>query len=141
MPKTIKDYFKVQELVCPHILQRYAEVQIWSFIDPRLLETLLLIREKIKKPIVINNSSGYTQRGLRCNCCQIVKDKTNAGSPYLSAHVRGTGVDFHVTGMTAEQVRKFITTLNLPYKIRLEKDVTWVHLDMDNFSGEPIQYF
>nr|DAG74273.1 MAG TPA: hypothetical protein [Caudoviricetes sp.]DAG95715.1 MAG TPA: hypothetical protein [Crassvirales sp.] len=40
------------------------------FLSTPLLHTLLVIRRDIlQKPMTINNSSNYTQRGLRCNMC------------------------------------------------------------------------
>ena len=48
-------YFKIQELVCPEVYKNYGE-QAWMFIDPELIETLDIIREKIlNKPMIVNN--------------------------------------------------------------------------------------
>lgn len=38
-------YFKIQELVCNHVMQSYSEEQIWSFLDEDLKKTLDIIRE------------------------------------------------------------------------------------------------
>ena len=48
--------------------------------------------------------------------------------------MQGTAVDFDVQGMSAEEVRKWIerNKVLLPYPIRLEEGVNWVHLDMRN---------
>ena len=43
---TIKDYFDIRELVCPHVHDKFG-AYAWQFFDPRLLDTLLVIREKI----------------------------------------------------------------------------------------------
>lgn len=143
--KKFKDVFKLSELVCPHVLKKYPEKQAWSFLDPRALETLAVIRTEILGvPLTINTSDGrFTQRGLRCNCCQLVKAQTNKNNPYLSAHVLGKGFDFDAKGMTAEQARQKIIAAKdkLPYSIRLEKDVTWVHFDLANYSDEKVQLF
>lgn len=137
--------FEIQELVCPHIHAGYNEKTQWMFVDMRLLETLNVVREQIvKTSMTINNykiGGSFSQRGVRCNCCQIVKDKKKV---YMSAHVTGKGVDFDVKGMTAEQVRQAIIKNKhlLPYPIRLEKGVSWVHLDVyDNGSGEKVSLF
>ena len=128
-------YFKIQELVCPEVYRRYGE-RAWMFIDPELIETLDMIREKIIcKPMIVNNwntGGSYTQRGLRCNLCQLVKDKTKAGKLYLSAHNFGKAVDATVQGMTAEEARRLIVKnqILLPYPIRLEDRVNWLHLDV-----------
>lgn len=140
-----KKAFKLSELVCPHVLKKYSAAQVWSFFDPRALEVLYIIRFKILNvPLIINTSDGkYTQRGLRCNVCDLVKSQTNKNNPYLSAHIRGNGFDFIPSGMSAEEARKKIIANKslLPYPIRLEKDVSWVHFDLSVFSGEQIQTF
>ena len=75
---SIKDYFDIQELVCRHVYEKFGDIA-WQFFDNRLLETLLVIREKLGKPIYVNNwqvGGNLTQRGLRCNACQLVAEKT-----------------------------------------------------------------
>lgn len=142
----IGNYFTIREWVCPHVYNAFGG-SAWSFIDDRLLETVLFIREGIGQGIVINNwhaGGQFSQRGLRCNLCQLVKEKSDAGRVYLTAHAQGTGVDFDVLGMSAREVRDWLRDHRggLPYPIRLERDVTWVHLDLRN-DGEnaPITYF
>ena len=137
-------YFKIEELVCRHVYEKFGD-RAWMFIDDRLIETLNLLREKILGvPMIINtwkDGGGYSQRGLRCNRCQIVREKT---SPYLSAHILGKGVDFNASGMTAEQARNEIIKAQvlLPWPIRLEKGVSWVHLDVyDNGDGNKVTLF
>lgn len=131
---TIKDYFDINELVCPHVYKAHGE-KAWNFFDPRLLAVLLYIREGIGKPIYVNSypiGGNLTQRGFRCNLCQLVADKTKAKTLYASAHMRGMAVDFSVTGMTADAVRTWIkqNANRLPHPVRLEEGVTWVHLDV-----------
>ena len=50
----------------------------------------------------------------------------------MSAHVEGQAVDFSVKGMTAAEVRKWLKQHEdrLPYPIRLEDGVKWVHCDV-----------
>ena len=97
--------FNIKEFVCPHVYERFGEAA-WNYFDIRLLETILWIRKTLGKPMTINNwSAGKTQRGLRCNLCQMVKDKDRA---YLSAHVLGQGIDFDVKGMEAADVRQWL---------------------------------
>lgn len=133
---SIRDYFDIQELVCKHVYNKFGD-NAWQFFDDRLLETLLVIREKLGKPVTVNNwklGGNLTQRGLRCNVCQLVAEKTRLKKVYMSAHSQGTAVDFDVKGMTALDVRNWIkdNQILLPYPIRLEQDVTWVHMDMRN---------
>lgn len=137
----LKQYFNVKELVCPHTYAKFREGS-WMFLSTQLLHTILIVRETIlKRPMLVNNSSNFTQRGLRCNMCQLVKSKTSA---YLSAHVLGEGIDFSCSDISAEEIRKEITANSnlLPYKIRLESDVTWCHIDCyDNGNAAKISYF
>lgn len=139
--------FDIQELVCPHIYNRHGE-KAWDMLDENLLKVLIWIREKLGKPIYVNNwnykQGTLSQRGMRCNCCQLVKDKTAKGIPYVSAHVLGKAVDFDVKGMTAQEVRDWIyeNRQRLPHPVRLEDGVTWVHLDVrsDKWSSM-VEYF
>lgn len=136
----IKAYFDIKELVCKHVYDKFGE-RAWIFFDDRLLETLFVIRDVIGKPIYVNNWSvggNLTQRGLRCNVCALVAEKTRLEKVYMSAHFQGIGVDFEVQGMSAQMVRDWIVKNQtiLPYPVRLEKDVTWVHLDLRNDGRE-----
>lgn len=147
--KEIKKYFKVQELVSSKVYKKYGESS-WKFLCPRLLQTLLVIRKKLNKPITINNwhnGGKFSQRGLRSNLGSIFLSKFKKGALYLSGHVLGKAVDFDVAGMTANEVRDWLVTNEkiLPYKIRLEnklkgKYISWVHLDMIWESKNPKVY-
>ena len=136
-------YFKLEELVCPHIFAKYGGFA-WNFLDPRLLTLLDNIRSGIGKPVTVNNyRDGLDERGLRCTKCEIVRKEIEAGNLYMSAHTLGKAVDFDVEGLTAEETRLILTAKkNLwPYGFRLERDVTWVHLDMFNPGIEKIVFF
>lgn len=123
----LKQYFNVKELVCPHTYQMYGE-NAWQFLSTCYLETLLVIREQILAAPMYCNTSNLTQRGLRCNLCPIVANKH---SLYLSAHILGKAGDFTVRGLSAEEARNNIIQNShlLPYPIRMEKNVTWLHID------------
>lgn len=132
----VKKYFHIQELVCPHIFKVHGD-KSWKFLDTSILHVLLvLITEILKVPMVINdyhNKGTITQRGLRCNLCPLVKNKTTQGLLYLTAH-RGMAFDIVFTkasSMTADRARSLIKENKdkLPCNVRLEKDVTWLHID------------
>lgn len=142
---TIKDYFGIKELVCPHVYDKFRE-QAWQFFDPRLLDVLLVIREAVNRPIYVNNydsGGNFDERGYRCNICNIPKDKTRLEKLYMSAHCQGMAVDFDVKGMSAEEVRRWIkdNQILLPYPIRIEEDVNWVHLDTRSDGFRQITWF
>lgn len=142
----IKDYFDIGELVCRDVYDKFGE-GAWQFFDGRLLETLLVVREKLGKPVYVNNwqwGGILTQRGLRCNVCPLVREKTKLQKVYVSAHLQGTALDFDVKGMDASEVRQWIgkNQILLPYPVRLESDVPWVHLDLRNDGSKgKVVYF
>lgn len=124
----IRPYFDIDELVCPHVYAKWKD-QSWQFLDTDYLHCLLVIRRDIIQKPMYCNGKGKTERGLRCNRCSIVRGKSG---PYLSAHVLGKAGDFTVVGMSAEEARKVIkaNASKLPCNIRLEKGVSWVHIDV-----------
>ena len=84
----------------------------------------------------------FSQRGLRCNICGLNYVKTQAGIIYVSPHFLGKADDYDVQGMVAEEVRQWILAHqnDLPYPIRFEKGVTWVHMDCEEaITGEKVQ--
>lgn len=141
----IKDCFNIKELVCPHVYDKHREFA-WNFFDPRLLDTMLVIREKLNRPIYVNNwdmGGSFTQRGFRCNLCPLVKEKTSLEKLYITEHGQGMGIDFDVKGMSAEEVRKWIVNnkIFLPHPIRLESDVNWVHLGVRTDGMQAVTFF
>lgn len=133
----LSQFFRVQELVCNHTYSKYGQSS-WNFLDTHYLHCLLIIRRDILKKPMTCNGSGKNQRGLRCNMCQLVRGKT---SVYLSAHILGKAGDFDVAGMTAEEARQAIkNNANLlPYPVRLEKGVYWLHMDVRSDDTRPFQ--
>jgi len=143
------EYFALEEIVREDVLIQYGRNRdlLLSRFDPRLLETMIFIREELG-PITINNykwGGRFDERGLRDNDAPMVKRK---GRPYLSAHTLGAAFDFDVEGMTAIEVREWIESNQerLPYKVRLErklngKYISWVHLDVCDEPKNPKVYF
>lgn len=134
-------YFIIQELVCPHVFKKYGEVA-WQFFDDKLLMTLDFIREALG-PMYVNNWDMteeerkklemplYDERGFRCIQCDLVKNAIKEERLYVSSHMTGQGVDFNIEFLHASKVRLWIAGnfIKLPFPIRLEKGVSWVHLD------------
>lgn len=126
--KELKKYFQLKELVCPHCLEQYGD-KCWQFLSTELLSILLTLRTKVlNTPMIVNSKTTYTQRGLRCNMCQLVKNKKRV---YMSAHNLGKAIDFHTDKYTPEQCRQLIKENidKFEYPIRLEEGVNWVHVD------------
>jgi len=142
--KAIKPFFSIDELVCDHTLKKYGE-NAWRFLDTNLLWALLIIRRDIIKLPMWCNSKTAHQRGLRCNRCDIVKNKKDV---YLSAHCLGKAVDLTITGMKAHDAREKIKDNAdlLPCKIRLEKwdsggnEISWLHIDVIDEEKNPKVY-
>lgn len=123
----LHQFFQVSELVCEHTHSAWGE-RSWQFLDTDYLHTLLVIRRDILQVPMTCNHAGATQRGLRCNRCEMVKDKSKV---YLSSHILGKAGDFTPKGLTAEQSRQRIKEMQhlLPCNIRLEGGVSWLHFD------------
>jgi hypothetical protein len=139
----LKAYFSVQDLVCDHCYAKFGELS-WQFLSTEILHTLLILRRDIFKVPMFVNYDGKHQRGLRCNICPLVKEKTYNGQIYLSAHVNGNGLDIDIRGYTAQQARDKIKSVSflLPYKVRLEKGVNWLHIDVyDNDTVGQVSEF
>jgi hypothetical protein len=139
-------YFSLDELVCEDVYNKFGDIA-WSFFDARLLITIDLLREKLNKPIFVNDwqvHGRFDERGFRCLRCSLVKQAIKENRLYCSPHMRGQAVDCDIEGLVASEVREFIIkNANLwPYPIRLENNVSWIHLDtVDNFEGKKVVLF
>lgn len=125
--RELHDYFQISELVCPHTHSKWGE-RAWQFLDTDYLHCLLIIRRDILQVPMVCNTKTSTQRGLRCNMCELVKEKKKV---YLSSHILGKAGDFTIKGMTAQEARSRIRNNAhlLPYPLRMESGVTWLHID------------
>ena len=142
---TTAKYFALHELVCPHVFNKHGQAS-WTFFDARLLITIDALRDRIGKPIFVNNwqSGGkFDERGLRCILCNLVKKAIAGNRLYISPHITGQAIDFDVQGLDASEVRQWIIEKqNLwPYPIRLEKDTSWVHLDTRDNGEDKVYLF
>lgn len=126
--RELHKFFQIRELVCPHTHSKWGE-RSWQFLDTAYLHNLLVIRRDILKAPMICNHGNQLQCGLRCNRCGLVSQKD---SVYLSSHVLGKAGDFTVKGMTAQEARQRIkdNAHLLPYPIRMEAGVSWLHFDV-----------
>ena len=138
-------HFSLDELVCEHVYNHYGKTA-WEFFDQRLLITLDVIRERLNKPIYVNNwqiHGDFDERGFRCLRCDLVKKAIEDNRMYVSPHMTGQGADFDVKGLDAEEVRQWLVAKQnlLPYSIRLEAGVNWVHLDTRDHNEGKIFIF
>ena len=133
----IKRYFALPELVGHEVYAKYGEFA-WSFLDHRLLDVIIWLREGLGIPLVCNTAA-LQQRGLRTNISPLVQEKTRAGRMYLSAHCLGKGVDLSSSKMSAKDMRKWVMQHidECPHPIRIEGDksaTTWLHIDVMNIT-------
>ena len=138
-------YFDLQELVCPHVFKAYGDFA-WNFLDDKIIDLINTIRERIGKPIHVNNwntGGKFDERGFRCIQCDIVRNMIEANQLYVSAHMTGKGIDFDVEGLTAEETRIWLKANQRwwYHYFRLESAVTWVHLDLYNNTDKKIIEF
>lgn len=135
----VSKYFKIQELVSENVYKKYGE-KSWEFIDTKLIKVLDLLREHFNRPITVNDwmwGGTLEQRGLRTNLDELVKNKTEKGTLYISQHVLGKAVDFNVKGLSSEEVYKeILKNKNKFYLIsrieNIDSTPTWVHIDCAN---------
>lgn len=131
----LKKYFDIRELVCQHTFNAFGE-KSWQFFDRDFLEMLLVLRRDVlQAPMTVNNwhvGGKFSQRGFRCNICQLVRDKTIAKRIYLTAHANGAAIDADMQGLTAQQARAKIkeNASLLPVNVRCEANVSWLHIDI-----------
>lgn len=135
-------YFKLSEIVCPHVLGVHGS-RSWQFFETEVLRVLLLLRVVVLGVPLVCNHDKHTQRGYRCNLCELVKDATVHGRLYLTPH-NGRGFDLTSNKMTAEEMRKRIVqnAAVFPVPIRIEDGVSWLHIDtVDNGKGVMVYRF
>ena len=141
----LKRYFDVRELVCPHTYRKFGD-ESWKVFDGDFLKTILILRRDVlNKPMIVNTwheGGRYSQRGYRCNICQIPRGKTLKGVSYISAHCLAKAIDFDVKGMEVFEVHKVIEqNIDMFFtKIRMEKGVSWNHLDIYHEPDNPKFY-
>lgn len=125
----VRQYFGIAELVCRHCYDKYGD-KAWQFLDTDALHMLLVLRRDILQVPLTCNTLQVTQRGLRCNVCQIPKGKTMSGKMYLSAHTMGKAFDL-LSRYDAETMRRMIDEKQdlLPCNVRVEDGVSWLHID------------
>lgn len=123
-------YFKIQELVCPHIYESHRS-KAWNFFKKDFLQDLDELREFLGCPIFINDwhlGGEYSRSGLRCPICA----KKNTFS--TSAHDFGRAVDIRTGAHFSGQLAEKITNNQKLFKSfkRIENTLftpNWCHID------------
>lgn len=130
-------YFTVEELVSKDVYDLLGDEAIKLF-DPKALEVLEDVREILGIPLTCNDwhlggdrdYCGY--RDLRCTI----------GAP-KSAHKTGQAFDLISPILSASEMRKRIQLCahKLRHNIRIEDDVTWLHIDVVGNHRQKIYLF
>lgn len=130
-------HFNTEELVSKQVFDVIGDDAIKLF-DPKALETLEAIREILNVPLICNN---WTSGGTRDDCGY--RDLWCTVGATRSAHREGKAFDLVSSKMDAETMRQLIIENQdkLPYNIRMEEDVNWLHIDVRNTSVDKIQTF
>ena len=133
--KTYKPkWFELYELLPPEVYtydmmvsEEARERAFATFFDVKLLETIDVIRDIIGLPLICNT---WFIDGNRKNC-GFRTQQCSVGAAQ-SQHKLGKAVDLVCAKMSAEEMRQKIEANKdkLPYPIRMEKDVNWLHLDV-----------
>lgn len=140
--------FVVQEFVSKDTFSKFGDRSL-LFVDENVIEGIKLIRTLIKKPIIINNwhnKGAFQYRGYRTpqENAILVYQKPVGQAP-MSLHVQGRAIDFHVPGMSSEEVRGFIrknwVTIGNFFTRMEDKTSGWVHLDRGTVDSDKIVIF
>lgn len=147
----IPKYFELYELLPPELYtydmmvsEEARERAFATYFDYKLLETIDIIRgEIVKAPLICNTwfqDGNRVASGYRSSQCPVGVAK--------SQHKEGKAVDLVCNKYTAEQMRQMIKENEhlLPYPIRIEEGVSWLHIDTkERISGprsnEKIYFF
>lgn len=111
--KHITQHFTVGEIICKDGSPTYV-------INSEVLEGLEKLREIVGKPININ--SGYRSESYN----------KKVGGAKDSQHVLGNAIDFHVSGMTTQQIYDIIKKNNMLGEVFKGVGLynTFVHVDV-----------
>lgn len=138
----VSKYFTIEELVDEETYNLLND-EAYKLFNPRLLETIDVVREILDVPLICNNwcwGGSRDQCGYRTSQCSI-------GAP-KSYHKRGEAVDLISSQMSAENMREKLEKYQelLPYPVRIEKwddngEISWLHIDLGDAKGEKIYFF
>ena len=118
-------WFKLYELLPPETYK--DEEHGWEILCDELKQTIDFCRDLFKMPLTINDwkNKGHRQYcGFRAKTCPV-------GAKF-SAHKQGMAADIISPKLSAKDMRKMLheNADKLPYKVRLEANVSWLHIDV-----------
>ena len=112
--------FKISELIYSETanlkkINNMPDINSLDCMLDLICDCLQPLRDKLGKPMII--TSGY-------RCYQLNKA---IGGAVNSQHTKGQAVDFHVKGMTIQQIMDFVINSGVPFD-QLIHERTWVHI-------------
>lgn len=137
-------YFSIKELVPSNMFKTNYSSFLWRLFDDRIL----IVADELRKlygPLVCNNwhcGGCFELRGFRPADCAV-------GSGF-SQHRFGRALDLVPLHCTVDEIRDDLRKIsksknvnkNLNHITRCEDDVSWLHVDVANFShGDCIYFF
>lgn len=134
----IPKWFQLYELLPPELYsydmmvsEDARERAFEAYFDKKLLITIDIVRDIIGLPLICNT---WFQDGNRKNCGY--RTKTCSVGAENSQHKLGKAVDLICHKMSAEDMRQKIKANEdkLPYPIRIEDGVNWLHIDTKEFN-------
>jgi hypothetical protein len=137
----IPKYFQLYELLPPELYtydmmvsEAARERAFANFFDEKLLITIDVVREIIGLPLICNT---WFQDGNRKNSGY--RSQTCSVGVAQSQHKLGKAVDLICHKMSAEEMRQKIKENEdkLPYPIRIEDRVNWLHIDTKDRKVHP----
>ena len=140
-------YFKPYELLPPEVYthkvyndEEEAYRVLNELMDNEFLVTLDAVREILGVPLIVNT---WYQGGNRKYCGY--RPQNCSVGVAKSQHKLGKAADCVSNKTNAEEMRRRLEANKdkLPYPIRVEADVSWLHIDnkdMD-YKGQKIYYF
>ena len=139
----VTNNFSIEEFVPRSLHKRWGDVRSCWFIDDRLPHLAQFIRDRFKKPILINtwpftDIGGMEFRGYRPTNCKVGVSK--------SQHRYGRAIDIEMDNLE-EVYEDIINNKKIYYKAGLRgledfnKTKVWIHLDMRYTQNEDIFIF
>lgn len=134
-------YFKLYELLPKSLYE--DEDTGWELIDERLLRTIDFVRELLGVPLTVNTWKQGGSRGYSCARTPDCKEYSKGSYHSVRADRKVMACDMVSNTLTAAEMRKKIkdSADSLPYPIRLENGVAWLHVDVAEKTGYKIYVF
>lgn len=134
-------HFKIEELLPEELVT--GTDKDWNLFDERLLKTADWIRNTLGIPLVCNNWKAGGERSY-CGARTKASKQFKPGSFHSVRPDRKVmAMDVISDRMTGQEMRDHILEnyQDLPFPIRIEENVSWLHFDVNAVEGYKIYFF